>query len=234
MKKYLLTLAFAVFTTLMMVAQDCQTFLFMTTNAEVQMTMYDKKGKASGVQTWKVGDVKKDGTDFVSTINTSFKDDKGKEITNTSGTYKCNGGILHADMKMAMPQQQAGTMKPTEAKMSGAYLEYPYNMSVGQQLKDAQMDVDVDMKNGVVSKVSFKELNRKVEAKEQISTPAGSWEAYIIKYDGNMRTEMAGIGIPFNFSVKEWFVPGVGIVKSETYTKGGKLAGSSMITAIKK
>ena len=234
MKKYVLTLMFTVVTSVVLMAQDCQTFLFMTNNAEVQMTIYDKKGKPSGVQTWKVGEVKKDGTDFVSTINTSFKDEKGKEIANSSGTYKCNGGILQADMKMAMPQQQVETMKPTEAKMTGAYLEYPYNMSVGQQLKDAQMNVDMDMKNGMVSKVSFKEINRKVDAKEQITTPAGSWEAYIIKYDGNMRTEMAGIGIPFNFSVKEWFVPGVGIVKSETYTKGGKLAGSSMITAIKK
>lgn len=233
MKKQLFSFALF-FCSLGMNAQDCKTFLYMTTNAQVQMTLYDKKGKQSGIQTWKIGNVKKEGNSFFSTINTTMQDEKGKEIANSAGTYKCTNGVLQADMKMAMPQQQAETMKPTEAKMSGAYLEYPYNMSVGQQLKDAQMNIDMDMKSGMVSKVSFKEINRKVAAKEQITTPAGAWEAYVISYDGNMRTEMAGIGIPFNFSVKEWFVPGVGIVKTETYGKGGKMVGSTMITSIRK
>jgi hypothetical protein len=48
-----------------------------------------------------------------------------------------------------------------------------------------------------------------------------------------MRTKMGPIGIPFNFTAKEWFVSGIGVVKAETYTKG-KLAGTSMITSIKK
>ena len=236
MKNFLLTSALILVAFATLMAQDCQTFLYMTTNAEVQMTTYDKKGKPSGVQTWKIGEVKKDGNNFISTINTSFKNEKGEEVVSSSGTYKCEGGVLQADMKMAMPQQQAESMKTTDAKMTNAYLEYPYNMTVGQQLKDAEMNMDVDMKGGMVSKVSFKELNRKVETKEQITTPAGTWEAFKISYNGNMRTEMGntGIGIPFNFTVKEWFVPGIGIVKSETYSKGGKLAGSSMITAITK
>lgn len=232
MKKQLFSFALF-FCSLGMNAQDCKTFLYMTTNAQVQLTLYDKKGKQSGIQTWKIGNVKKEGNSFFSTINTTMQDEKGKEIANSAGTYKCTNGVLQADMKMAMPQQQAETMNTAEAKMTDGYLEYPYSMSVGQSLKDAEMNMEVNLKNGMLSKVNFKETNRKVDAKEKLTTPAGTWDAYLITYNGFMRTQMAGIGIPFNFVVKEWFVPGIGVVKTESYAKGGKLMGSTMITSIK-
>lgn len=231
MKKLAITLGFFATTTVMQ-AQDCAGYLYMTNNAEIQMTVYDKKGQPSGVQTWKVSDVKKDGNSITSTIQTSFKDDKGKEITKGSGTYKCKGGILEADVRMSMPQEQM--QQGTEVSMASAYLEYPSAMSVGQSLKDADFAMDMKMGTGVNAKVNFREDNRKVLSKENITTPAGSWDAYVIAYDGNMKTQMGPIGIPVNFSAKEWFVPGFGIVKSETYSKNGKLVGSTMLTSIKK
>lgn len=106
MKKLFLTLGMAAYTAAGH-AQDCNGYLYMTNNAEVQMTIYDKKGKESGVQTWKISDVKKDGAGFQSTINSSFKDDKGKEIAKEwfvpgvgivkSETYK-NGKLAGSTM----------------------------------------------------------------------------------------------------------------------------------------
>jgi hypothetical protein len=234
MKKLLFSLGLTLIIGTDLYAQDCQTFLYMTSNAQIQMTIYDKKGQASGVQTWKVTDVKKEGGGFTSSINTSFKDEKGREITQSTGIYKCVNGMLQADIRMSMPQEQMQQYKPTEATMNNVYLEYPYSMSVGQTLKDADFTMDMNMNTGMTANVSFKETNRKVDAKENVTTPAGSWDAYLISYEANMRTKMAGIGIPFTFHVKEWFVPGTGIVKSESYSKNGKLVGSTMITSITK
>ncbi len=59
-------------------------------------------------------------------------------------------------------------------------------------------------------------------------------EAFKISYNGLFRMQMSGIGIPMNMVVTEWFVPGFGIVKTESYNKNGKLMGSSMLTSIKK
>jgi hypothetical protein len=100
-------------------------------------------------------------------------------------------------------------------------------------LKDADFSMDMKMNTGMNAKVDFRQINRKVLNKENISTPAGSWDAYIIGYDANFKMKLGPMGIPMNYTAKEWFVPGVGIVKSETY-KNGKLAGSTMITSIKK
>jgi hypothetical protein len=196
------------------------------------MTVYDKKGQAAGIQTWNVSDVKKDGNGFTSTINSVFTDEKGKEIARGAGTYKCNGGMLQADIKMAIAQQQAQGMQPNEASLNNSYLEYPNIMSVGQSLKDADFNMDMNMNTGIKANVTFKESNRKVEAKEKVTSPAGSWDAFVISYDSYMKIKM-GIGIPMNFQVKEWFVPNFGIVKTET-TKNGKVVGSTLITALTK
>ena len=203
----------------------------MSSNAQIEMTIYDKKGKPSGVQSWNVTDVKNDGGGYSSTINSLFKDEKGKEISKGTGLYKCSGGMLQADMQMVMPPQPQ--LQTSDVKLSNAYIEYPYAMTVGQTLKDAQMEMDMTLNSGMKSKVNFKETNRKVNAKESVTTPAGTWEAYQITYDANMRIQMGPIGVPTNFTVKEWYVPGIGIVKSENYRKGD-LAGSTMITSIKK
>lgn len=214
-------------------AQDCQTFLYMTSNAQVQMKVYDQKGKESMIQTWTISDVKKDGNGYVSTLNIVATDEKGKEMGKSTGQYRCNGGVLQADVRMSIPQtEQMKGMQPTEAKMEGGFLEYPHNMSAGQTLKDT--DFKMDLSGGIPgSSVEYKQTNRKVQGKESVTTPAGTWEAYKITSDAFMRIKM-GIGIPMNMTVTEWFVPGIGVVKTEMYDKKGKLTGTTMITSIKK
>ena len=214
-------------------AQDCKSFFYLTNNAQVQMTMYDKKGKETGVNTWQISDVKKIPGGFESTIKTSLKDEKGKELGSSTGNYKCENGVLKADARMSLPSQQQGTGGTTDAKVESAYIEYPSNMSEGQTLKDVDFKVDINP-NGITTNVSFKETNRKVNAKESVTTPAGTWDAYVITYDAVFRSGIGPLAFPINMTGKEWFVPGYGVVKTETYNKGGKLMGSTQITSIKK
>jgi hypothetical protein len=231
--KQLCLLALTLFAAFYSYAQDCKNYYFMTSNAKVQMTMYDKKGKETGVQTWTIADVKNNGSAFTSTVSTVFTDEKGKEITKSNGTYICDGGVLKADIKMSMPQGHIQG-NSAEAKMDAAYIEYPPGMAAGQALKDANFEMDTET-SGMKSHVTFKQTNRKVADKEKITTPAGSWDAYKITYDGFFKIKMMiGIGVPMNMKVTEWFVPNFGIVKSETYDKNGKLMGSSALTSMSK
>jgi len=233
MKK--LQLIAAVFMCVNSFSQDCSGYWYLTNNAEVQMTIFDQKGKQSGIQTWTVTEVKKDGKSFTSVLKSSMKDEKGKQIAESTGAYKCTDGILQADIKMSLPQEQMQAYKPTEAKLDAVYIDYPYNMSTGQSLADATFNMDMTMGNGgMPAKLLFNETNRKVEAKETITTPAGTWEAYKITYDGLFKVQVSGIGIPVNMVVNEWFVPGFGVVKTESYNKKGKLMGSTLLTSIKK
>ena len=216
------------------IGQDCKSYWFMTNNSTLQMTVYDKKGKESGIQTWKIADVKKNGNAYESTVSSNFKDEKGKEIASSTGTYQCENGVLKADARMSMPQEQMQAYKDAEAKFESAYIEYPSKPVEGQTLSDVDFTMQVKGKNGAETTISFKETNRKIDKKETVTTPAGSWEAYIITYDATFKTQIGPIGIPINMQVKEWFVPNLGIVKTETYSKGGKLMGSTQLTSITK
>ena len=128
---------------------------------------------------------------------------------------------------MSMPQQQMEAYKDAEAKFETAYIEYPSNISVGQTLKDVDFTMEVTGKNNAATTITYKMVNRKVNSQEKVTTPAGTWDAYVISYNSTFKTQIGPIGLPINMEVKEWFVPGIGTVKSETYNKAGKLAGST-------
>jgi hypothetical protein len=134
-------------------AQDCKNYYYMTNNAEVEMTMYDKNGAKSGMQTWKISGVKKEGTSFSSTVASTLTDAKGAQIATGNGVYKCDGGKLMADMRMSLPQDGAKQLN-MEASLNDSYVEYPVSISEGMQLPDAALNMDVN-NNGLASNVNF-------------------------------------------------------------------------------
>ncbi len=214
-------------------AQDCKNYYYMINNAEVQMTLYDNNGTTSGIQTWKISGVKKNGNGFQSSVVSTMTDAKGAEIAKGAGVYKCDGGRLMADMRMSLPQDGAKQIEAGDAKFEGSSLDYPVNISEGMSLPDALFTMNATT-TGIPSTTQFEIKNRKVAGLEKITSAAGSWDAYKITYDAVMKIKMGGIGIPMNMKTTEWFVPNFGIVKTETFNKKGKLVGSSLLTKLKK
>ena len=58
----------------------------MKNNAEIEMSMFDKKGNPSGKVVYKV--LSSNGTE--AKVSSRVFNEKGKELTNAEGTYKCN------------------------------------------------------------------------------------------------------------------------------------------------
>jgi len=135
--------------------------------------------------------------------------------------------VLYADAKVAMPQENMAAYKDMEVKAEETFIEYPSSLSADQSLKDVNFKMEMYNKGTLFVTITFDEVNRKVINKESITTPAGTWDCWKITYDMKFKASTAplNIGIPFNMLVTEWFCPGFGIVKSETYTKNGKLVG---------
>lgn len=215
--------------------QNCKGFYYMK-NGEVQMTTYDRKGEANGKLTYTISDVASSGSTTTANFKSEMVNDKGKTLSTGAGKYKCEAGVLYADAKVAMPQENMAAYKNMEVKADEIYIEYPSSMSAGQVLKDVNFKMDLYSKETLSTTITFDEVNRKVEGKESVTTSAGTWECWKIKYDMKFKasTMPLNIGIPFNMQVTEWFAPGFGIVKSETYNKSGKLMGSSAITSVNK
>ncbi len=207
-------------------AQDCKQFYFLQNNKTVEMTIYSKKGDVAGKNVYNITDVQTSGGVTTSTINSEMFDKKGKSTVKATNNVKCSGGVIQMDMKMMIPQAQAEQFKTGEAQAESVYLEYPANMKEGDQLKDAHFTMTGT--SGPLNYTMKMDItDRKVEAKESVTTTAGTWDCFKISSKVKLNVKMA-INIPSNFESTEWYAPGFGVVKTEN--KGG---GGTAITSIK-
>ncbi|MRG47440.1 hypothetical protein GFS24_20130 [Chitinophaga sp. SYP-B3965] len=233
MKCLWITTTFLLFAALAATAQDCKSFYYMTDNAVVEMSIYNEKEELMGKQLYKIAEVEKKGSDLVSTFTTSFMDKNGKEVSKSEGKFKCNGVTIGVDMKMNIPGGGPAQSMNAKVKASDSYLAYPTTMRVGQYLADGAFKMESEM-NGMPMVMDFKISERKVEAKESITTTAGTWECFKISYNIEMKVSVMGAGVPMDLKATEWFAPGFGMVKSMSYNKNGKLMGSMAITKLEK
>lgn len=208
-------------------SQDCSNYYYLQNNKTVEMTITNSKGKESGKMVYKISDSKKNGNSITSTVNSEFVDTKGKTITSATNNVKCVNGVMQMDMKVFIPAAQQEQMKSGAASASDVYLEYPSNMNVGDLLKDGQLNMDYESSSGLKSSIDISITERKVEGKESVTTPAGTWDCYKISSHNKIVSKIAGIGIPIKMDVTEWFAPGFGIVRTESKT------GKTEITSIK-
>ena len=211
---------------------DCGTLLFFKEGTSTTMTSYNDDGKITGSSKTVYSKVTKLPGGVSVTANQENFDKKGKSNSKSEFTIKCDKGVLYFDMKSMMTDQQAESYKDFEMTVEGADKEIPSEFVVGSTLKDANMKITVKTKDGMpmpMMNMSFKVTNRKIEAKESITTPAGTFECYKITEDIETKTM-------FTIKMKSvnWFSHEAGNVKTETYKESGKYMGKSELTEIKK
>ena len=206
-------------------SQNCDTYYFFQQNKTVEITFTNRKGKETGKNIYTISDVKKSGDTYSSTINSEVFDSKGKSIAKAANNIKCTGGVLMMDMKMFIPSTQQQQMGMAEGGAE-AFIEYPSNMKEGDKLNDGQFSMDFKMQSGINAHVDMNITNRKIDGKESVTTPAGTWDCFKISYHSKIKMKI-GIGIPINADVTEWYAPGFGVVKTES---GGA---KTEITAVK-
>ena len=208
------------------IAQDCKNYYYLQNNKTVEMTIYNKKGVANGKQVYTVSNVKSSGCGMTGTVNSELFDKKGKTMAKGHSEIECTNGIMMIDMKMLLPSAQQEQFGKADVKADKIYIEYPATMKAGEQLKDATLSMTID-NSGMTQTVNMVISDRKVEAKEPVTTTAGTWECFKINYKSKITIKTMGVGIPINIDGTEWFAPGFGIVKTESKH------GGTAITAIK-
>ncbi|WP_460684995.1 TapB family protein [Niabella aquatica] len=190
-------------------------YYYLQNNKTVTIGMFDRKGNADGKYVYKVSGVSKNGSVTSATVQSEVFDKKGKSMGSGKGVMQCKNGVLMIDMRMLLSPQQMEQFKNAKVEGKSTYMEYPASLSAGQVLQDGSFNMDVKMENGITATVSIDVTNRKVEAKEKVTTSAGTWDAYKITYDAKTVITM-GIGIPIKMQLTEWFVPDFGMVKSSS------------------
>ncbi len=191
-----------------------------------EISMYDQKEKLAAIVEYTVVEVNNSGD--TASMASKIKDAKGKMIAESTYDLSCNNNVVSIDFKSMMSPQMLEPFKDMDYEISGQSIDFPNNISVGQTLPDALMDIKINM-GGMMMNISIAMTDRKVESKEMVTTPAGSYDSYLITYNSTVKT----MGMNEVSSSKQWISEGVGMVKVENYDKKGKMTGSGILTAFR-
>ncbi|MBD1398891.1 hypothetical protein H9Q13_17105 [Pontibacter sp. JH31] len=218
------------------IAQDCSGYLLLAENAEYEILNYNQRDKLTGKVMYKVTDVRKQGDKSEATIHTKMYDDKGKLASEGSYQVGCESGSIWIDMRSLMNPEMMEAYKNMEIRMEGDHMDYPATLSPGQKLKDGSFTINiVDKGSGQnISTITMAVTDRTVGERQQLEVPAGTYQGFKINQQMEMQTRAMGMKMPgTRMQTVEWFVPGTGWVKSESY-RNGKLVSYSVLNKITK
>ena len=209
-------------------AQECDSYYPLTEGLTAQITSYDKKGKTAAIVDYSIVDIQEENGQKIAKIASFIKNKKGELIATSNYDVICNGDVVSIDFKSLISPQLINRFKHFDFEITGTNIEIPNDLNVGDNLPDSNLEMIMDMAGmDMIMNVAMKD--RKVTGQENITTPAGNFDCYIITYTSEINTEVSKSGI-----TKQWLSEGVGMVKQEDYNKDGKLTSSSMLTTFSK
>ncbi|WP_297796939.1 hypothetical protein [uncultured Eudoraea sp.] len=206
--------------------QNCSKYYPMEEGTSMEYTSYNGKGKIQGTISYTVTNVVDTGGTTSATMAMNYKDAKGKEAFSSEFTYSCTGNTVTIDYQSLMSNQMLQQFGDMEMELSGTDIELPNDLAVGQELPDANMSMKMSM-SGMNMTSTMNMTNRKVEKQETITTPAGTFDCFVIYSENQSKMMMASQ----NFPNRLWLAEGVGMVKQDSFNKSGKLMSSTVLTA---
>lgn len=227
--KILLIITVLLYTVSITAQNNCSRFYPMEEGTAFEYTMYNKKGKTDGISSYQVTTVENNGDSTTATMAISFTDNKGKDVYSSDYSFTCTGNMVTIDYQSLMPQQMLEQYGDMEMDITGTDLEIPNDLSVGQELEDANVTMKISM-SGINMTTTVDMTNRKVEKQESVTTPAGTFDCYVLYSDTESKVMMT----KQKFPSRVWLAEGVGMVKQETYKKNGDLMNSMQLTKFSK
>ena len=210
------------FTSSLFAQSNCSKYYPFSEGTTTELTMYDKKGKVSAVVLHAVKDVSSTGSTDIATMTQVLKDKNGEELTTTEYDITCTGGMVSIDFRSLSQSKMLESMGDVDYEITGTNLDLPNDLSVGQSLPDAGVNIKMNI-GGMNMNMDTDITDRNVIGQETVTTPAGSFECYIITSTTTFKMGMS--------KSKQWIAEGVGVVKTEDYNKKGKLQSTSLLTA---
>lgn len=208
-------------------AQDCTLFFPADEGTILESEHFDRKGKLTGSTQQEVISKKISGNSGIWTIMNTIMDAEGEALMESEMTFECREGVFYFDMNNYLNTESMAAMEEMDFRIEGDNLEFPPGMKEGDVLKDGQVRLIMGQMPALNTTTSIK--NRKVEAVEEITTGAGTFKCFKISYDIETKALMT-----FRASGIEWLSEDVGIVRSESYNKKGKLTGYTVLSKLEK
>ena len=145
--------------------------------------------------------------------------------------WSCADGVVHFTMNAMAIEGVDMSNAAIEVNVEGDEMDIPSSFEVGQTLQDVNYRVKMTVSGLNMMDRNFQIKNRKVEARENITTPAGTFDCFKISYTTESVGKSGGASKPLQTSI--WYANAVGTVKTENY-KDGKVNSSQLLTKVEK
>lgn len=227
---------------MVMVSGNCDEYIWFKEGATMSFQTTSGSGKKQEVINSKmlVKKVYNENGKQISEVNLSAGEGMEMDLR-----YLCSGNNLYVDMGAAMKQammkagqdnpQANAVMNDMEMGFGDGFMDIPKNMYPGQKLKDVNFTMKTKA-SGTEMTIISNLTERKVGAKEKVTTPAGTFDCMPVS--GVRKSTMKVMGMNRNMGKPTtetiWYSPGIGMVKSENYDEKGKLESSQVLTEFKR
>ncbi|MBA3901630.1 MAG: hypothetical protein H0X62_15745 [Bacteroidetes bacterium] len=228
--KHTLTLLIAlVFTGFTAFSQVCEQMKHLQNEATYSYKSFDAKGKLTSTSQNSVVRVNNEGDKVEAIVSNETLDHKGKSVSSGEVTIICQNNVIYLDLRSMINPQNMKGMENMEVKIEENQLELPSNLIVGDKLKDGVLKMTISNEGQQIAVIEMKIHNRTVEGQEEITTDAGSFDTWKIKYEMEMVTTTI-IPLRIISSGIDWYSLEYGTIKTETYNRKEKLTGYSELS----
>lgn len=128
---------------------------------------------------------------------------------------------------------QALKYKDVRVDASGDDPTIPINLKVDDVLPNYTLSIKIIVPNIIVN-TKASTTQRKIIRKEEVTTPAGTFEAFVLEESVLSTVNILGMNINATGKGTSWIVPGMGIVKQDNANKKGKSTGGYQLIKIVK
>lgn len=231
MKKFLI-LSIILLLSAPLTRAQCDYFLPFRENTGMELQSFNSRDRLQGTQQVMIREVQSSSGQTVATIHTKSFDQRNRLQFEGDYTITCTGDEMIIDIQSMMNPASMEQFKDMELTFEGKHLVMPAVMTVGQSLPEAEMQMTASSNGMTFTQMNMKILNRKVEGRENVTVPAGTFECYKIVYDTQSETRVATVPIRANFKTVEYHAPNIGVVRSEIYDGRGRLSSYTVLSKI--
>lgn len=208
-------------------SQDCETWFPMKKGVVLEYTSYDAKERKTGRTVQQIADRNEVAGVLKADVKVQVYDEKDVELFQSAYSVKCDNGALYVDMNHYIDDRVLAPYQNMEMKMEGDFLEFPPLLKAGDQLADGVMKMTIFNSGVKLITIAVAITNRRVEAVENLTTSAGTYECFRISYQIETKTGF----IKTRGSAKEWYSKNYGMIQSESFNKKGKMNSRMQLTA---
>ena len=213
-------------------AQTCNPYFSFKEDVKATYEYYNGKNKLVSKTKNYFKSVSGSGNNVAGTMITEIIDVKKNTILSSSESkWRCENGVVQFYMNTMNIEGADMSNTAMDVTINGDEMDIPANLEPGQTLKDVNYHVVMKVSGLTMMDRTFIVKDRKVEAKETVTTPAGSFESIKLTYTTESVGKSGGTSKPLPTSI--WYAPDVGLVKMESY-RDGKVYSSQLLANLEK